>query len=64
MRTVEVVLYDLNWPQRFEAESKRVADVLGKNLVAIHHSGSTAILGIYANPIIGLLVEPRHYDDG
>lgn len=59
MRTVEVVPYNLNWPEKFKAESKRVADALGDNIVAIHHIGSTAIPRIYAKPIIDLLVEVK-----
>ena len=38
-------------------ESKRIAEALGDNVVEIHHIGSTAIPGIYAKPIIDLLVE-------
>jgi GrpB-like predicted nucleotidyltransferase (UPF0157 family) len=56
-RKVEVIPHDPKWQNEFESESKRVALALGKNVVAIHHIGSTAIPHIYAKPIIDLLVE-------
>ena len=56
MRKVEVVPHDRQWKQMFEVESQRVIEVLGENVVAIHHIGSTAIANIYAKPIIDLLV--------
>lgn len=57
MRKVEVVPHSLKWREIFEIESKQVNDALGKNVLAVHHIGSTAIFGIYAKPIIDLLVE-------
>lgn len=57
MRKVEVVLHNPKWREAFEVESKQVTDALGENIIAIHHIGSTAIPGIYAKPIIDLLVE-------
>jgi GrpB-like predicted nucleotidyltransferase (UPF0157 family) len=57
MRKVEVIAHNPSWRMEFEVESKRIADALGNNVVAIHHIGSTAIFGIYAKPIIDLLVE-------
>ena len=57
MRKVEVVPYDPKWREAFEVESFLVTEALGANVVAIHHIGSTAIPGIYAKPIIDLLVE-------
>lgn len=59
MTSVEVVPHDPRWRQAFQAEAKRVAAALGENAVAIHHVGSTAIPGIYAKPVIDLLVEVR-----
>jgi GrpB-like predicted nucleotidyltransferase (UPF0157 family) len=59
MRKIEVVPYDPLWRKAFEAEAKNVGSVLGENVVAIHHIGSTAIPNIYAKPVIDLLVEVK-----
>lgn len=52
---VKVVEYDLKWPTMFEEESKMIREILGNNLVAIHHIGSTAVPGLKAKPIIDIL---------
>jgi GrpB-like predicted nucleotidyltransferase (UPF0157 family) len=56
MRPVIVVSHQPQWSVEFEQEATAVATALGKNVLAIHHIGSTAIPGIYAKPIIDLLV--------
>jgi GrpB-like predicted nucleotidyltransferase (UPF0157 family) len=57
MRQVEVVPHDLKWISIFDTESQYIANALGKNAIAIHHIGSTAIATIHAKPIIDFLVE-------
>lgn len=57
MKKVEVVPHNPNWQNEFETESKQIAVALGEILVAIHHIGSTSIDGIYAKPVIDILVE-------
>lgn len=59
MMKVEVVPHDPLWRDAFEEEAKQVATALGENVLAIHHVGSTSIPGIYAKPIIDMLVEVR-----
>jgi GrpB-like predicted nucleotidyltransferase (UPF0157 family) len=59
VRKVQVVPHNSQWQTEFEIESTRIQAALGGNVVAIHHIGSTAILGIYAKPIIDLLVEVK-----
>lgn len=59
MQKVEVVPHNPLWQTIFELESQRIAQALGENAIAIHHIGSTAIPGIYAKPIIDLLVAVR-----
>jgi GrpB-like predicted nucleotidyltransferase (UPF0157 family) len=56
---VEVVPHDPRWRAAFAAEAQHVAAALGEIVVAIHHIGSTAIPGIYAKPVVDLLVEVR-----
>jgi GrpB-like predicted nucleotidyltransferase (UPF0157 family) len=60
MRKVEVVPHNPKWREQFQLESQQVSGALGENVVAIHHIGSTAIPGIYAKPIIDLLVEVKN----
>src|SRR5687768_18467805 len=57
MMRVEVVPHGPLWREAFEAEARLVASALGDNVAAVHHVGSTAIPGIYAKPVIDLLVE-------
>ena len=59
LRKVEVVPHDPQWPIRFEAEAQAIASLLGQEVVAIYHIGSTAIPGIKAKPIIDILVEVK-----
>jgi len=54
---VVVEPHDPSWAGAFEAEAPQLLQALGSNLVACHHIGSTAIPGIYAKPIIDVLVE-------
>lgn len=56
---VRVVPHNEQWPQSFLAASEEVAAVMGDNLLAIHHIGSTSVPGIYAKPIIDMLVTVR-----
>jgi GrpB-like predicted nucleotidyltransferase (UPF0157 family) len=53
---VQVLPHDSNWASSYENASRQVLIALGGNAISIHHIGSTAILGIYAKPIIDILV--------
>ncbi|MBE9180363.1 GrpB family protein [Oculatella sp. LEGE 06141] len=55
---VDVVPPDPAWQEGFQIESQQLALVMGDNLVAIHHIGSTAIF-IYAKPVIDILIEVK-----
>mgnify|MGYP002782270905 CR=1 FL=1 len=59
MKKVEVVPHNPNWRNEFEKEAEKIKAALGETLVAVHHIGSTAIVGIYAKPVIDILVEVR-----
>lgn len=54
-KTIEVVPYDSNWPKQFEVQANALKDGLGKNLMAIHHVGSTAVPGLVAKPKIDII---------
>jgi GrpB-like predicted nucleotidyltransferase (UPF0157 family) len=57
MKTVKVVAHDPKWKDSFETESRQILAAFGKNVVAIHHIGSTSIPNIFAKPVIDILVE-------
>ncbi|HZL89478.1 MAG TPA: GrpB family protein [Pirellulaceae bacterium] len=47
--------YSADWPRQFEREAEKLRELLGAELVAIHHIGSTAVPGLAAKPIIDCL---------
>jgi GrpB-like predicted nucleotidyltransferase (UPF0157 family) len=59
MRKVEVVPFNENWFVMFEEEERKINNVFGNAIVAIYHIGSTSIPGMYAKPIIDILVEVK-----
>ena len=54
---VRVVAHDPTWKNDFQAEADHIARALGDIVVFLHHIGSTAITGIFAKPIIDILLE-------
>lgn len=52
---VEVVKYRPEWAEEFEREAEKIKEILGENLLAIHHIGSTAVAGLAAKPIIDIM---------
>jgi len=54
---VHVVPHDFAWKDEFQAEADQIAGALGDIVVALHHIGSTAIPGIFAKPIIDIVLE-------
>jgi GrpB-like predicted nucleotidyltransferase (UPF0157 family)/predicted GNAT family N-acyltransferase len=53
--SIEVVPYNLQWPEMFEAEAGLIKRALGSNCITIHHIGSTSVPGLSAKPIIDML---------
>ena len=54
--TVRVVPYNPSWPTLFVAEVQRLREALPSNLlIALEHTGSTAVPGLAAKPILDLL---------
>jgi len=53
---VEIVLYDPDWPARFQHWRGRLADTLGDTALRIEHVGSTAVPDLPAKPVIDVLV--------
>ena len=54
---VYVVPYDPSWPAEFIAEAARIRLAVGDLVMAVHHIGSTSIPGIFAKPVIDILLE-------
>lgn len=52
---VRVVLYDPAWKEEYRREAAAIQRILGDNLAALHHIGSTAVGGLAAKPIIDIL---------
>ncbi|MFD1953281.1 GrpB family protein [Paenibacillus thailandensis] len=55
MRIVEVIPYNKQWVQQFQEEANRLRQILGPELVEIHHIGSTSVSGLAAKPIIDVM---------
>ncbi len=54
---VEIFPYDPQWVARFRQEAGILRSILGEQIVAIHHIGSTSVPGLQAKPIIDVLLE-------
>lgn len=52
---IELEDYNPNWPNIYLIEKEKLQDILGRDLMSIHHIGSTAIPNIKAKPIIDIL---------
>lgn len=52
---IRVVPYSRTWPAEYTREAAAIRKILGKDLVAMHHIGSTAVPGLPAKPIIDML---------
>jgi GrpB-like predicted nucleotidyltransferase (UPF0157 family) len=52
---IVVVPYDPAWSEMFEKEAAKIIALFGRELVAIHHIGSTAVPGLSAKPIIDMM---------
>ena len=53
---VKVVPYCSGWPELYRQEAEKISKILGEQLVAIHHIGSTSVPGLPAKPIIDMLL--------
>jgi GrpB-like predicted nucleotidyltransferase (UPF0157 family) len=56
-RKIELVSYDNSWVGQFATEARVITNLVKPEFIAIHHIGSTAILGISAKPVIDILLE-------
>jgi GrpB-like predicted nucleotidyltransferase (UPF0157 family) len=54
---IELVDYDPVWPAPYEREEARIRPILGSRVIRIEHTGSTAVPGLPAKPIIDITLE-------
>ena len=59
---VTVTDYDPRWPQKYEEEKEKIRHILGDDLVAIYHIGSTSVPGLAAKPIIDIMAAVKSLD--
>lgn len=57
---IAITPYDFHWPKQFEIEAQTIQTALGKNLIAIHHIGSTSVPGLAAKPKIDIIAVVRN----
>jgi GrpB-like predicted nucleotidyltransferase (UPF0157 family) len=55
MREIIVVPYDSKWPEMYRSEANEIRAIFGRELISIHHIGSTSIPGMSAKPIIDIM---------
>src|SRR5262249_15012472 len=53
---IVVAEYDPRWPALFQREATRIREALGERALRIEHTGSTAVPGLAAKPIIDILL--------
>ena len=51
-----IVDYDADWPKKYEANARVIADAIGASALRIEHIGSTSVPGLAAKDIIDILV--------
>lgn len=59
VRLIKVIPYKPEWTDQYNEEANIIASVLDRELIEIHHIGSTAIKDIFAKPIIDILIVVR-----
>ena len=57
-----VVSYDPRWPEMYAEEKRKILEVIGENVVAIEHIGSTSIPGMRSKPTIDILIAVQDPD--
>lgn len=52
---IQVIPYRSEWEEQYKRESSLISNILGDELIEIHHIGSTAVPGLQAKPIIDIM---------
>ena len=53
--------HDEDWIKQFQITKHELIQILGNNIIAVHHVGSTAIKGIVAKPILDVAVVVKNF---
>jgi len=63
LRRVELVTPDPEWAKAYNLAARDLADLVGDNVSAMHHVGSTSIPNIKAKPVIDILIEVKQLSE-
>lgn len=63
VRIIEVVPFNSEWKGEYFKEAGRIRSIMKNEIIKIYHIGSTSIPGIYAKPIIDILIEVSDIDN-
>lgn len=63
MPKFKVLPYDPNWPVLFENFKLKIEGIVGENLTAVYHIGSTSVEGLSAKPVIDILLAVFSIDE-
>jgi len=55
--------YNPRWPAMYEEAAREIREAIGAHIAAIEHTGSTAVPGLGAKPIIDILIGVRDLAD-
>jgi GrpB-like predicted nucleotidyltransferase (UPF0157 family)/N-acetylglutamate synthase-like GNAT family acetyltransferase len=61
-KDIQIFLYNPDWPRQFELESSHICQVLGANVKAIYHIGSTSVPGLSAKENIDIMCVANNLD--
>lgn len=61
--TVRLAPHNPRWAVLFAEASRELRDALGTAILAVHHVGSTAVPGLWAKPILDLLVSIPNFEE-
>lgn len=56
MRKIIVESYSDKWIEDYNRAQKILVEIIGNNMVDIHHIGSTSVIGLSAKPTIDILI--------